>query len=70
MKQSKTFYGWWIVLGSAIILAMLGPAPVAIAIFSKHPLQRNLIYQIVNLRLVIHLFLGWASFYLPSFQDN
>lgn len=39
-------------------------------IFSKHPLQRNLIYQTVNLRLVIHLFLGWASFYLPSFQDN
>lgn len=31
MKSSKIFYGWWIVLGAAIMLAVLGPAAVAVA---------------------------------------
>lgn len=31
MKKSKVFYGWWIVLGAAIILGILGPAAVAVA---------------------------------------
>lgn len=31
MKDKKIFYGWWVVLGSAILLALLGPATVAVA---------------------------------------
>lgn len=31
MKDKKIFYGWWIELGSAILLALLGPATVAVA---------------------------------------
>ncbi|MGT2888651.1 hypothetical protein N1495_00425 [Streptococcus didelphis] len=30
-KKSKLFYGWYIVAGMAIILAVLGPASVAVA---------------------------------------
>jgi len=31
MKVGKIFYGWWIVAGTAILLAILGPASVAAA---------------------------------------
>lgn len=31
MKKNKIFYGWWIVLGAAVILAVMGPASVAVA---------------------------------------
>lgn len=31
MKNGKVFYGWWIVLGAALVLAVTGPAGVAIA---------------------------------------
>lgn len=31
MKSSKVFYGWWIVVGTAIMLSVLGPAAVGVA---------------------------------------
>lgn len=31
MKEKNIFYGWWIVLGAAVLLAVLGPAAVAVA---------------------------------------
>ncbi|MFL2100244.1 hypothetical protein [Desemzia sp. FAM 23989] len=37
MKQNNIFYGWWIVLGSAVILAVLGPASVAVANIFQTP---------------------------------
>lgn len=37
MKSSKMFYGWWIVIGSAILLAVLGPAAVAVANIYQAP---------------------------------
>lgn len=37
MDKSKTFYGWWVVVGSAIMLAVLGPAAVAVANIYQAP---------------------------------
>lgn len=37
MKSSKIFYGWWVVIGSAIMLAVLGPAAVAVANIYQAP---------------------------------
>lgn len=31
MKSSKVFYGWWIVVGTSIMLSVLGPAAVGVA---------------------------------------
>ena len=38
MKKSNIFYGWWVVLGSAILLAVLGPAAVAVANIYQTPI--------------------------------
>lgn len=46
MKNSKIFYGWWVVLGSAIILAMLGPASVAVANIFQSPITTE--FNITN----------------------
>lgn len=65
MKQSKTFYGWWIVLGSAILLAMLGPAPVAIANIFQTPITAE--FNISNSQFAISnsLVLGVGIFLSP-----
>lgn len=65
MKNSKIFYGWWIVLGSAIILAMLGPAPVAIANIFQTPITEA--FNITNSQFAISnsLVLGVGIFLSP-----
>jgi len=65
LKKSKIFYGWWVVLGSAIILAMLGPAPVAIANIFQTPITEA--FNISNSQFAISnsLVLGVGIFLSP-----
>lgn len=65
MKKSKTFYGWWVVLGSAILLAMLGPAPVALANIFQTPITAE--FNITNSQFAISnsLVLGVGIFLSP-----
>lgn len=41
MKKGKIFYGWWIVLGAAIVLAVMGPASVAVANLFQTPVTEE-----------------------------
>lgn len=65
MKNSKIFYGWWVVLGSAIILAMLGPAPVAVANIFQTPITAE--FNITNSQFALSnsLVLGVGIFLSP-----
>lgn len=51
MKKSNIFYGWWVVLGSAILLAVLGPAAVAVANIHQTPIVAQ--YGITNSQFAI-----------------
>lgn len=51
MKKSNIFYGWWVVLGSAILLAVLGPAAVAVANIYQTPIVAQ--YGITNSQFAI-----------------
>lgn len=65
MKNSKMFYGWWIVLGAAIILAVLGPATVAVANIYQAPIVAE--FGITNSQFAISnsLVLGVGIFLSP-----
>ena len=41
MKNNKIFYGWWIVLASAVALAVMGPASVAVANLFQNPVTQE-----------------------------
>ena len=65
MGKSKMFYGWWIVIGSAILLAVLGPAAVAVANIYQTPIVTQ--YGITNSQFAISnsLVLGVGVFLSP-----
>lgn len=65
MKKNKIFYGWWIVLGSAIMLAVLGPASVAVANLFQTPVTEE--FGISNSQFAISnsLVLGVGVFLSP-----
>lgn len=65
MKDSKMFYGWWVVIGSAIMLAVLGPAAVAIANIYQAPVVAE--FGITNSQFAISnsLVLGVGIFLSP-----
>lgn len=65
MKNSKIFYGWWIVLGAAIVLAVLGPASVAAANIFQAPVTIE--FGISNSQFAISnsLVLGVGIFLSP-----
>lgn len=65
MEKSKTFYGWWVVAGSAIILAVLGPAAVAVANIYQGPIVAE--FGITNSQFAISnsLVLGVGIFLSP-----
>lgn len=70
MKQNKIFYGWWIVLGSAIILAVLGPASVAVANIFQPPVTAE--FGISNSQFAISnsLVLGVGIFLSPYISQK
>ncbi len=65
MDKSKTFYGWWVVVGSAIMLAVLGPAAVAVANIYQAPVVAE--FGISNSQFAISnsLVLGVGIFLSP-----
>ena len=65
MKNSKVFYGWWIVLGAAIVLAVMGPASVAVANLFQLPVTEE--FGISNSQFAISnsLVLGVGIFLSP-----
>lgn len=65
MKKSKIFYGWWVVVGSAIMLAVLGPAAVAVANVYQTSIVAE--YGITNSQFAISnsLVLGVGIFLSP-----
>ena len=70
MKQNNIFYGWWIVLGSAIILAVLGPASVAVANIFQPPVTAE--FGINNSQFAISnsLVLGVGIFLSPYISQK
>lgn len=70
MKQNNIFYGWWIVLGSAIILAVLGPASVAVANIFQPPVTAE--FGISNSQFAISnsLVLGVGIFLSPYISQK
>lgn len=65
MDKSKIFYGWWVVVGSAIMLAVLGPAAVAVANIYQAPVVAE--FGISNSQFAISnsLVLGVGIFLSP-----
>lgn len=65
MKTSKVFYGWWIVLGASIVLAVMGPASVAVANLFQLPVTEE--FGISNSQFAISnsLVLGVGIFLSP-----
>lgn len=65
MKNSKTFYGWWVVLGTGIMLAVLGPAGVAVANIYQAPVVAE--FGITNSQFALSnsLVLGVGIFLSP-----
>lgn len=65
MKKSNIFYGWWVVVGSAIMLAVLGPAAVAVANVYQTSIVAE--YGITNSQFAISnsLVLGVGIFLSP-----
>lgn len=70
MKKSQIFYGWWIVLGSAILLAVLGPASVALANLFQTPVTNE--FGITNSQFTISnsLVLGVGVFLSPYISQK
>ncbi|KAA9234155.1 MFS transporter [Aerococcus mictus] len=65
MKENKLFYGWWVVLGAIIMLAVMGPASVAVAnLFQPYVVEEfgiaNSAFAIVN-----SIVLGMGIFVSP-----
>lgn len=65
MKNSNVFYGWWIVLGAAVVLAVMGPASVAVANLFQLPVTEE--FGISNSQFAISnsLVLGVGIFLSP-----
>lgn len=65
MKNSKVFYGWWIVLGAAVVLAVIGQASVTVANLFQLPVTEE--FGISNSQFVISnsLVLGVGIFLSP-----
>lgn len=65
MKKTEIFYGWWVVVGTAILLAVLGPAAVAVANIYQTPIVAQ--YGITNSQFAISnsLVLGVGIFLSP-----
>lgn len=65
MRSSKVFYGWWIVLGAAIMLGILGPAAVAVANVYQAPVVEE--FGITNSQFAISnsIVLGMGIFFSP-----
>lgn len=65
MKKPNIFYGWWVVVGIALLLAVLGPAAVAVANIYQSPIVTQ--YGITNSQFAISnsLVLGVGVFLSP-----
>lgn len=65
MKNNKVFYGWWLVLFSALSLAVMGPASVAVANLFQNPVTHE--FGITNSQFAISnsLVLGMGIFLSP-----
>ncbi|MGP6147338.1 MFS transporter [Jeotgalibaca sp. A122] len=70
MKNSKVFYGWRIVLGAAIVLAVMGPASVAVANLFQTPVTEE--FGISNSQFAISnsLVLGVGIFLSPFISQK
>jgi len=65
MNKEKTFYGWWIVLGTAILLAILGPASVAVANLFQNSVVESFGIANSQFALVNAIVLGVGIFISP-----
>lgn len=65
MSTEKMFYGWWIVIGSAIMLAVMGPASVAVANLYQASVTASFNIPISMFALVNTLVLGTGIFLAP-----
>lgn len=65
MKTEKIFYGWWIVIGSAVMLAVMGPASVAVANLYQGPVTTSFDIPISMFALVNTIVLGVGIFLAP-----
>lgn len=63
MKNNKVFYGWWLVLFSAISLAVMGPASVAVANLFQNPVTHE--FGITNSQFAISNSLVLGIFLSP-----
>lgn len=70
MRENKIFYGWWIVLGGAIVLALLGPASVAVANLFQTPVTEE--FGISNSQFAISnsIVLGVGIFLSPYISQK
>lgn len=70
MKNSNVFYGWWIVLGAAVVLAVMGPASVAVANLFQLPVTEE--FGISNSQFAISnsLVLGVGIFLSPFISNK
>lgn len=70
MNKSKIFYGWWIVLGAAILLAVLAPAAIALANLFQTPVTEA--FGISNSQFAISnsLVLGVGIFLAPYISQK
>lgn len=66
MNENKnTFYGWWIVIASAIILAIAGPASVAVANVYQAPVIAEFGISASQFAIVNSIVLGTGIFVAP-----
>lgn len=65
MKKGKIFYGWWIVLGSVIMLAVMGPASVAVANLYQGPVTEDFGIPKSMFAIVNTIVLGVGIFLAP-----
>lgn len=70
MKTTKLFYGWWIVVASAILLAVLGPASVALANLFQTPVTEE--FGITNSQFALSnsIVLGVGIFLSPYISQQ
>lgn len=70
MKKTTFFYGWWIVLASAVLLAVLGPASVALANLFQTPVTEE--FGITNSQFAISnsIVLGVGIFLSPYISQK
>lgn len=65
MKKKKLFYGWWLVLISAIILAIAGPASITVANIYQEPIMQEFAISKSTFALANSIVLGVGIIFAP-----